>query len=111
MVFQLGTKNFKIFSQIGFKRGGSFWEPIQTFFCSEIKKSFDYFKTNSDSFSLLEITINSLFVRSLEFLRLYARVSHPTIFALLLFPCTWEWNSKLNGGLFSKFNLFKILNP
>ena len=35
--FSIGEKIFKIFSQFGFKSGGSFWEPIQAFFALKQK--------------------------------------------------------------------------
>ena len=78
-------------------------------FCSKIKISFDYFKINSDSFFPFGNSYPLFFC--LEFLGFYVGVSYLIIYALLLFPFIWQGNSKLNGGLLSKFILFKLLNP
>ena len=79
-------------------------------FCFEIKKkSFDYFKTNSDRFFPYGNSYSLYFCSQFRIpLILFWSL---TISALLLFPCIWQGNSKLNGRLLSKFLLFKLLNP
>ena len=47
--FSNGEKNLKKISQPSFRNGGSLLELLKIF-CPEIRKSFDYFKVNSDIF-------------------------------------------------------------
>ena len=71
-------------------------------FCPEISKSFEYFKTNSGSSSLLEIATRYFSVLNLESLGFYVGTFVPTIFLQAHSLRIWPGNSKSNGGPLSK---------
>ena len=72
-------------------------------FCPEIGKSFDYFKANSDSFFPSGNSYSLFFYAQFRIPWIYVGTFVPTNFLQDHSLSIWPGNSKLNGGLLSKY--------
>ena len=79
-------------------------------FFPEISKSFDYFKSNSESFFPAGNSYSLFFVLNLESLGFYVGIFVPTILIQAHSRSIWLGNLKSNGGPLSKYPKPKPLN-
>ena len=109
--FLTGMKKCKEVFQIGFRNGGFFMGATPNIFCPEIKKSFDYFENNSESFFPTGNSYSLFFCTQFRIPWILCWIFVPTILIQAHSLSIWLGNSKSNGGPLSKYPKPKPLSP